>query len=197
MKIKGTQPGSPEPIFCIFERGEKEFVLRVDAVYDYDEFDKIYPEPKPPTSMKPGGIKTVQTDHPTYLTALDKYSEARSTWMILKSLSQTEDLEWEKVSMSDPDTWKLYREELKEAGFTDGELAYLLNKVVAQMGVDHEKMDQARERFTRTQVAATQYSYLMDERMITLCGVLASDTGYYLQVANPSGKIWTGGHRNV
>ena len=149
MKLKGRTPGLPAPTPVVFERGDDQFVFMVQAVLDYTEFDKLCKEPKPKISMKTG--KAVDTqDHKD---ALLKYAQHQTHWTILKALEATEGLEWETVDMDNPETWANYKDELIDAGLTNGEVAHLFEQVADANSVDEKKMQEARDRFFRSQEA--------------------------------------------
>jgi len=153
MRIKGKLIGAPEPKLCVIERGEEQFVFTISAVLDYSEFDRLCPTPKPPKAMKPGGKVTENPNSPKYLEALTKYAEKKTSWLLIQAINGTEGLEWEKVDLTDPDTWDSYMDELKESGLTEGEIAYLINQVYVVNSLDESKMTEARERFMSSQEA--------------------------------------------
>jgi len=153
MRIKGKLIGAPKPRPCVIERENEQFVFTISAVLDYKEFDELCPTPKPPKALKPGGKVTVNTDSPRYLEALTKYSEKKTSWLLIQAISDTDGLEWERVDLQDPETWSLYMEELKGSGLTEGEIAYLINQVYEVNSLDESKMTEARERFISSQEA--------------------------------------------
>lgn len=153
MRIKGKRIGAPKPRPCVIERDGEDFVFIVNAVLDYKEFEKLCPIPSPPKVMKPGGKVSEDPDSPLYNEALTKYGKKKTNWLMIQSIKDTEGLTWEKVVYDDPETWEYFREELSESGFTEGELAYLINDVYLINSLDESKMSEARERFIRSQEA--------------------------------------------
>jgi len=146
MKIHGIEfKGPNEEIIPIIRNG-KDFILKAKAVLDFSEFEKLCPEPQPPTLMRPGGKQEPDLQDKKYIEALAKYQELRAAYMYLKSLESTEGLEWETVDMSKPDTWKNYENELK-AGFTDAERIRIMNGIMIAQGFDSDKVEEARQRF--------------------------------------------------
>lgn len=149
MKIKGQTLGEPEPRVVVFTRGDKDFVLRVKAVYDYREFDKLCPEPTPRVSMNTGPI----VDDAYKQRIKDHYAN-KTNWVIITALSATEGLEWDEVDFTKPETWCKYEDELRASGMTTGELSYLIDEIGKANSVDEKVMEAARDRFTRSQEAA-------------------------------------------
>ncbi len=149
MKLQGKQPGAPTPSTAVFERGDDKFVFTIQAVLDFKDFLEVCPEPKPQTKTLPGGKKELEdTNTPAFQKKLDQHAELKTHWMVLKSLEATEGLEWETISMTDATTWSNYQEELMAAGFTEGEVAYVVSKVFKQHIVDEDVMQDALDRFT-------------------------------------------------
>ena len=70
--------------------------------------------------------------------------------MFLKSLSATEDLEWETVDMSDPDTWGNFAEEL-DAVFTPAEQSAITDIVMSACGFNQDKIEEATRLFIASQ----------------------------------------------
>lgn len=146
MKINGELIGAPEPRTVVFRRGEKFYPFTVQAVLDYTPFDEVCIRPQPAIKQVPGKEpeKLINDD---YRKAVAKYFDRRTDWTIIMSLAATEGLVWEKVDLSRPDTWELFREELNEAGLTTGEVNYLVNAVTEVNTVSEDVMREARESF--------------------------------------------------
>ena len=151
MKILGKVPGAPIPRKVVVERGEEKFVFTCQAVLNYDEFDKLVPVPKPQTFRKPGGVATTESPNdPAFVKRLEEYAMKKTNYLVLKSLEATDGLEWESVNMVDPTTWDNYKDELNNAGFTDGEIGFIINQVANVHTVDEARMKEAIERFIPT-----------------------------------------------
>jgi len=151
MKIKGKTIGAPKPRLCVIERDDEQFVFTLQAVLDYTDFDAVCPKPEPPKVLRPGGDVTENITSPVYLKTLEEYGTQKTYWLIIKSLEATEGLEWEKVNLSDPDTWELYKDELTDCGLTEGEIVYLINQIYNVNSLDEERMKEALDRFTHSQ----------------------------------------------
>lgn len=150
MKVNGKSVQPPEPSVVVIPRGGEEYVFMAKAVTDYAECDRVCPEPKPPGRVLPGGTQVTDTSSPEYQKARREWLINRSHWLILKSLSATEGLEWAKVDMEKPETWKEYISELEAAGFSGLEVTALVDAVHDANGLNQRKIDEATKRFLAT-----------------------------------------------
>lgn len=150
MKINGQKIDGPAPEVVVIPRGDSELVIKAKPVLDFESFEKINPVPIPPKKMFPGGVESVNVEDPTYKKKLEDWAQQKSDWMILQSLSATEGLEWENVDVSDPKTWKNFREELSQT-FTPGEVAKIIEIVMVACGLNQDKIEEATKRFLATQ----------------------------------------------
>ncbi len=147
MKIKGKKISGPNKELLVFPRDTgDDIVLTIKAIMDMDVFEKICPMPKPPMK-KIGSDDIIDLKDKNFLKKMSQHSEKRMTWMILESLSATEELEWETLDLSDPSTWHLFRKELKDSGFSEFEITKIINTVMAVNSLDESKLEAARERF--------------------------------------------------
>lgn len=151
MLLKGQKLGKVRTDYAVFKRPDGDVVLHLNPIPDPSEFEKIYPQPEVPTKMGKGGAKIQRLDDPGYLEKLKSYSEAKWAWIILQTIKDTPELEFEVVKLEDPNTWTKYREELKESGFTEGELLYLTRRILETNSLDQSKLDEARDAFLAEQ----------------------------------------------
>lgn len=153
MKLNGREIKGPKAAVLVLPRSgigpgqDEDLVFMATAVMDYSDFEALCPVPVAPPIQKPGEPVSRNVEDPGFKTANREWSTNRVNWMILRSLQSTEGLEWEKVVMSDPHTWGLYTEELREAGLNNKEINLLINMALDVNGVDEEKMTEARKRF--------------------------------------------------
>ena len=147
MKLHGKPIEGPNVVTVVIPRSSGDLVFKAQAVLDYSDFDKLCPVPQPPTIQRPGGQKSVNVEDPGYKEQLEKWAEKKSCWMVIKSLSVTEGLEWETVDLSDPDTWINHVEELTKAGLTPHEQSRLVNAFSEANGLSQDKIDEATRRF--------------------------------------------------
>jgi hypothetical protein len=154
MKIRGKVIQGPNVEIIAIPRSDAEdIIFKAEAVRDYSEFDALCPEPKPPMVKNAKEGDTLDVKDPTFIKQLDRYAENKIAWMILKSLSATPDLEWETVKWNDKTTWRNYRQELADAGFSLYEIRRIENGVMIANGMSESRMEEARKRFLASQQA--------------------------------------------
>jgi hypothetical protein len=146
MKIGGVDPKTlPKEEILVLPRGEQEIVFRAVGIPDYDEFDKLCPEPKPPGKLTKDGWEANEDD-PDYKSVLANHNAKRLAWMAVKSLEPSE-IEWDSVVPSKPSTWTNWQKDLKEAGFSQVECNRVMQLVFQANCLDEEKLKRAREVF--------------------------------------------------
>ena len=147
MKFKGKSFSGPRVHFVVIPRDGEDLVFKAQAVLDYSPFEKMFPRPEPPMIRRPRQAPVPDLEDKEYVDSLDEWSSKRIHWMILQSLKATEDLEWETVDYSNPETWGNYEKELTDAGFSPVEVASLINAVLDACGLNQTKIDDATTRF--------------------------------------------------
>ena len=151
MKIQGKKIEGANREIIPIPRGEgNDIIFIAEAVLDMEPFTAMCPDPLvPKRNIKGEDIPNFKDKE--YLRQVDAHAAKRLAWIVLKSLEATPELEWEKVDLSDPSTWILFREEMKSSGFSDIEINRVVNSVVSVNGLSQEKVDAARERFLHSQ----------------------------------------------
>jgi hypothetical protein len=178
MRIKGKKPGLNVETLII-PRGEDEpIVFTAKAVLDNTQFERLVKEPNPPVIVKRTGERVEDLKDPKYLKALEDFSEKQTAFLVLKSLEDTEGLEWETVNMGDPSTWPNFRTELKEAGFSNVEIGRIVNAVATANCLNESRLKEARDNFlaTRQVVEANGQSHQNTEKKPTSSGESAKDS---------------------
>ena len=150
MKIGGQPISRPIDEIIVLPRGDQNIIFKAQAVINYEEFEKLCPEPQPPTRNYPGGRQEIANDDPNFLKNRDDWANKRSSWLIIESLKVTPGLEWETVDYSKPETWENYRKEL-EGTFTTGEINAIIGGVFKANSLDEDRFEQARKQFLATQ----------------------------------------------
>lgn len=150
MKINGKQIRGPQIEVVVIPRGNEEIVIKAKAVLGFEDFEKLSPQPLPPMKLLPGGETQQNVADPKYQERLNIWAQQRMDWMILESLSATEDLTWETVEKDKPETWGNYKKEL-ETTFTAAELSKILDIVMTACGLNQSKIEEATKRFLATQ----------------------------------------------
>lgn len=152
MKINGKQVTGPQTEVVVIPRGNEELVIRAQAVLDFTDFEKINPQPQPPTKMLPGGEVQQLIEDPKYSKRLSEWAQQKTDWMIIKSLAATEGLVWDTVKMDDPSTWGNYRTELTSV-FAPAEMGKIIEAVMSACGLNQSKIEEATKRFLATQAS--------------------------------------------
>lgn len=178
MRIHGKKIEGLNVEEIIIPRGDGDpIVFRAQAVVDFDECNALNPRPKPKKMKMRNGDLVDRTDEPTFMQALDEWGQRQTAWMLIKSLSATEGLEWETVDLNNPNTWLGWRDELHSAGFVDAEINRIFQGVVAACGLSEEKVEKARQRFlTGRQAELERQLFLREELANTQSGELVSDS---------------------
>lgn len=145
MRIGGVQIDGPNEEILVLPRLGDDIVIRAQAISDMAEFTALVPEPKAPGKLtKDGWVPTLKDK--TYQQKVATYSEQRFAYMVVKSLIPSE-IEWEKVNFGDPSTWKLWEQELRDAGLSHVEVDRITVCVIQANALDEDKLKEARELF--------------------------------------------------
>lgn len=148
MKIKGKRIPGPKPVYVPIPRdGDNDIIFKVTPVIDLKEFDKLCPEPEPVRVIKPGGIEYLDYEDPQYKERVEKYSELQFSYVLIRSISETDYLEWDKVKLDDPSTWNYWKEEIHESGLSKAEITYLMSEITKANMIDENRVKEARDRF--------------------------------------------------
>jgi len=175
MRIGGVKVEGPNEEILVLPRLGDDIVIRARAVCDMSEFEALVPEPKPPGKLtKDGWVPTLNDE--TFRQRLQKFGEQRFAYMVVRSLEPS-DIEWEKVDINNPKTWKLWEEELKAAGLSKVEVDRISVCVMRANSLDEAKLKEAREVFLLGMAEAQKESSgLETEPENTQSGEPASDS---------------------
>ena len=147
MKIFGKTYTEPNTAKVILPRGDEFIVFKAQAINNFDDFNKLCPEPTPLTITHVGKAPEAFEDDPDYKKRRMVWSGQRLDWMILESLKATPGLTWDKVDMDKPETWELYNEELKESKFNDMEINRIVECVLKANCLSEKAIQEAEDRF--------------------------------------------------
>lgn len=176
MKIKGMHISPPEPVVIVIPRKSGNIVFKAQPVLSFDEFEALCPEPQPPEVLRPGNIRYKNVKDKKYLGEINSWHVKRSNWMMIKSLEATEDLVWEQVDITNPETWGNFQKEFKYSGFSIVETSTILNAIMEACGLNQEKIDMATKSFLAGQVVAPGNALSQDlEQSATPSGEPASE----------------------
>lgn len=147
MKLHGQVLDIPNVKVIPILRDTGNIILKAAPVKSFDEFLKVCPIPEPPMRQIPGGEMKPMVESKEYKEALEERNRQMLHYMIVKSLSVNDELEWETVDLNDPSTYKNYASEMETAGFTAIEVTRIVNAVMATNSLDEDAIDHARQQF--------------------------------------------------
>lgn len=177
MKVNGKTIAGPNVEILYLPRGEDVLEFRLQAVLDYDDFDLLCPAPVPPVRLMKGGKKVSNPEDPAYKAAIDDYASKRTGWMLIKSISATEGIEFDTITLDNPNTWTNFDNELTSAGFSEIEKMRIVNSIMTANCLNDTKLNEARDTFLRLQQEQLiASSFQMDELNDTPSGEPASDS---------------------
>ncbi len=147
MKLHGEIP-QPSVEYIVLPRPDKDIVLMATALKDFEDFQEICKRPEPPVKIKAKtGERVPNVKDESYLSDLKIHNDKFTAWVIIKSLESTEGMEWETVSLDDPNTWLNWKQELIDSNFSAGEITYIVDKVMEANGMNDAKLKEARAVF--------------------------------------------------
>lgn len=147
MKVNGKILSGPRLVrvyLPISDDGAVEFVFR--ALRVDERFTDVCPRPVAPLVAKPGGVQFHDVEDAGYKTAIDSWADKKFDWEFLKSISATDGLEWSTVKDGEPETWKLWKNEIEEAFGVNGK-DFLLKSFIDAQYITEETVERARESF--------------------------------------------------
>ena len=156
LKFKGQQVSNTNIEYVVIPRGDSNIVFIAKPVTSLDGFDAVAIEPKPPLITYPESTgKPPENDFsdPNYIKRLNDYVTARYYWMVLTSLKDSPDIEWETIDMSKPDTFKNFETELVSSQFLPAEINAIRGAVSRVNALDDRQLDEARKSFLASQQA--------------------------------------------
>jgi hypothetical protein len=154
MKLKGKKIQGANYEYIVIPRADGDLVFKAEAILDMEPFEQLCPMPKPGKVMLPGGETKEDFNGADYKKAIADRAEKRYSYIIIKSLQASTDLEWETVDFNNPETWGNWITELKESGFTTNEINLIQFGVATANNLSQDKIDEARNRFLASLAAA-------------------------------------------
>ncbi len=145
MKINGQEVKGTCIETLVLPRGDQTLVIKAQSIPDFDEFDKLCPEPKAPGRLSKDGWEPNLKDE-NYRSVLDIYHENRIAYLVVCSLEISE-IEWDTVDINNPKTWTNYTNDFKAAGLSAVEIGRIVQVVMQANSLDEEKLEKARANF--------------------------------------------------
>lgn len=122
MKMPGLDKPEPNTRILVFKRpAGKWLTFTVKAVERFDEFQKLCPTKKPGWEMDASGKKTYQTNTPEYQKYLAAQNKKFEDWLIIESITEPSQIEWDTVDRSNPETYANWETEFIQMGISAGE----------------------------------------------------------------------------
>lgn len=152
MRIQGEELKCLNVELIVIPRGDdKPIIFKAQAVANYDEFNRLCPEPEAPWIVKPGSGKERDYRNKTYIASINNKSKLQTYYMFLKSLEATEGLTWDTIDINKPDTWLNFEKELESAGFSAMERGLIIQGCMIANCLNEKKIEEARNRFIQSQ----------------------------------------------
>jgi hypothetical protein len=140
MRVNGITVAPPKPETVVV-RG---VVFTLVPVIDHAKFETLCPEPNPPQRRYPDGRVVTVTDDKDYQAKLDIWGHRRFEYMIVESMSG---VEWDTVDLNNPETWKNYKDDMRNAGLSEAECMFILNKILDVCGLNTSKIETETQNF--------------------------------------------------
>jgi len=157
MKINGHEIQGACVSTLVLPRGEDNIIIKAQSIPDFDEFDKLCPEPKAPGILTKAGWEPNLKDE-SYRSVLNIYQENRIAYLIVRSL-EVSDIEWDSVDVNNPKTWTNYIADFKEAGLSEIEIGHIVQLVMEANSLDEKKLEEARKNFLLGQRMEVEESF--------------------------------------
>lgn len=177
MKVNGVSTDKSKAIFgpLTFKRGDQFLAFYAQPVWTLDEFEALCPPPVNEYYRFTKNGKEKDPDAPAYRDMISIYSRKRWGYVVLKSLEPSK-IEWDKVSLDDPNTWKDVEQELRaELGLY--EFAKVMTLVDEANAIDAAKLEENAQSFFQLMSAEdTSKSSQPVEAESSSSSALASDS---------------------
>jgi hypothetical protein len=174
MKVNGKKISGANVEYVVIPRPDGDIVFKATAILDMKPFYDMCPQPKPPMVTYAGGEKKADTTDAAYLKSISEYGNLRYYFTIIWSLKDS-NIEFEKVKYTDPNTWLLFEEELKEAGFNFQEIQRIIFGTMTANSLNESKLEEARTRFLVSLAAeSAKLPSLTGEQLTTPSGEAAN-----------------------
>jgi hypothetical protein len=152
MRIGGVEAKGLNECVLVLPRADGDLVFTARAVPDYDEFEKLCPEPVVPAILTKDGKKLDDKDT-EYLAAVARREILRIAYLVVKSLEPS-NIEWDSVVMDRPNTWPNYKDDFKKAGLSVVEFNRVWGLISEANCLSEDKLEAARSRFLLGQAQA-------------------------------------------
>lgn len=145
MRIGGVQLTGLNEAILVLPRSGGDLVIKARAIPDYDEFNKLVPEPTMPVMVTRTGTLNDEMNV-DYIAAVSRRETLRIAYIYVKSLEPS-NIEWDTVKLEDPSTWTNFRTDFQKAGLSPVEINRIWTTVSDANCLSEDKLVEARERF--------------------------------------------------
>ena len=153
MKIGGVTLTPPPEEILVLPRDPEPIVFRARAVTDWDQFETMVPDPKPPVMLVKGEGQKLDYDDVGYKALVNAKNAQRMAWMVVKSLEPSA-IEWDTVDLLRPSTLLNWEADLLNGGLLQIEVNKVYELCQIANCLDETKLEAARKSFLRGQQAA-------------------------------------------
>jgi len=148
MLIEGQKISARATMDVVLPRPDGDHVvLKVAAVLDSTDFERMVPDPSPPILHRKGRPGRPDFGDQRYLDAKHRHDELSVFWLMAQSLKATPGLTWQTVDDADPETWENVQKELVAAGFGVGDRKRILNAVMKVNALSSEDVEEVAQDF--------------------------------------------------
>lgn len=151
LKIGGQVVNGANTGLIVIPRESGDIVFKFVAILDDSDYARVNPEPKAPREFVTKENRVVEkVNDPAFVKKLDKWRGDKWDWMFIKSVGPS-NIEWEQVKLDEPSTWGNWKQELREAGLSVGEIGQIENTFFETNIVTEAKLKDAKNRFLASQ----------------------------------------------
>ena len=148
MKYKGSKLEERGIEVVVIPRTNENLIFKLKPV-NISNFDEILPEPSKKMRINSDGSKVLIDNDK----AIEEYANKKLAYMLLQSLSATEDLVFETVDIGNSDTWCNYKDEMLKSGLSELEIVKIVKGMISACGLDEDKIEIARKDFLAMKVS--------------------------------------------
>ena len=145
MRIGGVQLKGLNEAILVLPRSDEDIVIKARAIPDYDDFDKLVPEPKMPVYVTKDGPQNDESNV-DYVASCARREQLRIAYIYIKSLEPSQ-IEWDTVKIDMPSTWMNFRQDFQKAGLSPIEINRIWGTVSDANCLSEDKLVEARARF--------------------------------------------------
>lgn len=156
MRIGGMEVKGLNEVVLVLPRSTGDIVIKARAIPNFDEFDKLCPEPVKPVMTTKAGV-VADESNPDYQAAVMQRDQLRIAYIYVMSLEPSQ-IEWDTVKLDEPLSWLNFRQDFQAAGMSPVEINFIWNAIAEANCLSEDKLKEARARFLAGQGQEPQAS---------------------------------------